>query len=87
MTFYVVAADKDVDVLADLALFVEYAVTKGKMLFPERIQGLANIGEITGKLHLDLAVRERLEMAAKMNCYRHFINFAFFAFWREIASR
>ena len=45
-------------------MFIEDAVAEGEVLFPERIQGLADIVIVTGKLHLDLAVRERFEIAA-----------------------
>jgi len=48
-------------------LFIENAVAKGEMLLPERIQGLADVIKIAGKLYLDLAVREWLEMAAEMD--------------------
>ena len=50
LSFYIVAADKDIYVLADLALFVEDTVAKGEMLLPERIECITNGGELARQL-------------------------------------
>jgi hypothetical protein len=55
LSFYIVAADKDIDMLADLALFVEDAVAKGEVPLPERIEGIINGGELARQSHFDLS--------------------------------
>ena len=60
LTFYISAADKDVDVLADLAQFCKDTVAKGGVSGPEVFEDSLNSFEIPFEVHLGLTVRERL---------------------------
>ena len=69
--FYITAADENIDVLADFALFVEDAVAERDVLFPERIKHFGDGRIFTHNDDLGLAAGKCLEVAAKMNSNRH----------------
>ena len=62
--FDVVAADKDVDMLADLTLLGEDAIAQRGINFPKRIESLTDGREIRIELSLRLAAGVAFEMSA-----------------------
>jgi|SRR3954471_6849705 hypothetical protein len=68
-SLYIIASDKDVHVLADLALFVEYAVAECGIDLPKRIERFANGRKISVELLLRFAAGVALEMSAEINSY------------------
>ncbi len=56
MPLYIVAAGKDVDMLADVALLIENAVAKCDVLLPERVENIADRCKIARQTNLDLAI-------------------------------
>jgi hypothetical protein len=89
-TLYVVAAGKDIDVLADIAGLGQDAVAKRRVPPPQFIENAADRREFPGQGDLDLAAGERFQISAEMNGYRHIVSlpdFASYAPLREIISR
>ena len=64
MPFCVVAADKDIYMLTYLALLVEHAIAERDVLFPKRIERVADGREFAVQIDLDLAIGKGFEMTA-----------------------
>ena len=65
---HIVAADEDIHVLSDLALFVQHSIAKRRMNLPKRFKSAGNISKIAVQRYLQLAVRKRFQMSAQKNC-------------------
>jgi hypothetical protein len=70
-TLDIAASYKNVDMLSYLTLLGEDAIMQCRVPLPKRIEGIANGLEISGQIYRKLPLRERLKMAAEMNCNRH----------------
>src|SRR3954465_11136690 len=68
-SLYIFASDKDVHVLADLALFGEYAVAECGIDLPKRIECVTDCRKISVKLPLRLPAGVALEMSTEINSY------------------
>ena len=62
--FCVLAADKNVDMLAYLALLIENAIAEPDVLLPKRFECLADGCKLARQIDLDLAVGKGFEMTA-----------------------
>lgn len=68
----VLALVKDIDVLADVALFGEDAVTKREVLAPKRGKQIADGFVIPGHADLRLPIAKAFKVAAQIDLVRHF---------------
>ena len=66
-SLHIIATDKDIDVLPDLAVFIQHTVAESGVLLAKRIENIANGRKFAGKADLNLAVRKRFQMPAEMN--------------------
>ena len=71
---YVIASDKDIYMLADIALFVEHAVAERTVPQPKGIENIPDGREIAVESDLGLAVGKRFEISAEMNNNRHIFS-------------
>ncbi len=69
--FYIIAANKDIHMLPNLAGFSQDAVAESPVPQPERIENVADGREIVVESDLGLAVGERFEISAEMNNDSH----------------
>ena len=65
--FDIIAADKNINMLAYVALLGKNPVAQSIVPLPKRIECVADCCKVTGQMHFDLAAGEGFEMTAKMN--------------------
>ena len=88
--FYVAIAFEDINVLANLPLFIKHSVAQRRMLPPKFRQNLIDGRESAGQDDLGLAVRKSLQMAAQINRDPHpknlMTNYSEYAFTQQISG-